>query len=43
VRAADASPFSYKILYLELPRVIRVIAVAHFGREPGYWKDRLEP
>jgi plasmid stabilization system protein ParE len=33
--------FPFSIIYLDDPDVIRVIAVAHSRRRPGYWKDRL--
>ena len=32
--------FPFGIIYRVDPEGIIVIAVAHFSREPGYWKDR---
>lgn len=34
--------FSYTLVFLELKEDIRVIAVAHLRRRPGYWLDRLK-
>ena len=33
--------FPYSLLYVEEPGRIRILAVAHHKRRPGYWKDRL--
>jgi plasmid stabilization system protein ParE len=33
--------FPFIISYRELPSFIQVVAVAHGGRRPGYWKERL--
>lgn len=33
--------FPFGVVYLELPRKIWVVALAHTSRRPGYWKDRL--
>lgn len=43
VRGAIARPFSYRVVYVELPRSLRVLAVAHLARHPDYWKGRVEP
>lgn len=32
--------FPFAIIYQEFESVIRVLAVAHCHRKPGYWKDR---
>jgi toxin ParE2 len=32
--------FPFAIVYQDTPTVIRVVAVAHGHRRPGYWKDR---
>jgi len=32
--------FPYAVYFLELPRTLRVIAVAHEKREPRYWLSR---
>ena len=33
--------FPYALIYLESPKKITIVAVAHCKRKPGYWKDRL--
>jgi plasmid stabilization system protein ParE len=33
--------FPYLVIYQEQPSAVRVIAVAHGGRKPGYWRRRL--
>lgn len=33
--------FPYAIVYIELEQEIRVLAVAHTSREPGFWRARL--
>lgn len=33
--------FPFVLFYRELPRVIKVVAVAHGYRHPDYWKYRL--
>jgi hypothetical protein len=34
--------FSYELIFSELKKDIRVIAVAHVRRRPGYWLNRLK-
>lgn len=41
VRRRAVMRFPYHVVYLELPTHIRILAVAHDRRKPGYWKDRL--
>jgi toxin ParE1/3/4 len=41
VRRAFARVFPYSILYSVEPDHILIIAVAHYSREPGYWRPRL--
>jgi plasmid stabilization system protein ParE len=36
------SRFPYGIIYQIKSRTLRIIAVAHLNRRPGYWKDRIE-
>lgn len=31
----------YSIIYADEPQTIRIIALAHHSRRPGYWKSRL--
>ena len=33
--------FPYAVIYHERKSVVRILAVAHGHRQPGYWKDRL--
>ncbi len=43
VRQAPVARFPYSILYvIEPDEHIRVIAVAHQKRRPGYWRERLQ-
>ena len=39
-RRAPVAGFPYHVVYLELPGSIRVLAVAHDSRRPGYWHSR---
>ncbi len=32
--------YPYTIFYRLTPRRIRIVAVAHHKRKPGYWKQR---
>jgi plasmid stabilization system protein ParE len=32
--------FPFPIVYLDDPEVVRIVAVAHNKRKPGYWKQR---
>ena len=42
VRRAGARHFPYSIALVELATVVRVLAVAHEMRRPGYWVGRLD-
>jgi toxin ParE1/3/4 len=33
--------FPYMIVFVELETAVRVVAVAHGARRPGYWRRRL--
>lgn len=33
--------FPYGVVYQVKPRSLRIIAVAHLNRRPGYWEERL--
>jgi hypothetical protein len=33
--------FPYQVVFIELERYIRVLAVAHERRRPGYWSQRV--
>lgn len=41
VRRAAARRFPYSIAFIELPTVVRILAIAHERRRPGYWVGRL--
>lgn len=42
VRQAPVKRFPYHVVYLEIAGSIRVLAIAHDRREPGYWAQRLD-
>jgi plasmid stabilization system protein ParE len=41
VRRRAVSRFPYHVIYLETATQIRILAIAHDRRKPGYWKTRL--
>ncbi len=41
VRRKLVRRFPYMIVFIELPLVVRVLAVAHVKRRPRFWQDRL--
>ena len=41
VRTCAVKRFPYSVVFLELPTEIRVLALAHTRRRPGYWRSRL--
>jgi toxin ParE1/3/4 len=41
VRRIAVKRFPYHVIYLETNAQIRVLAIAHDRRKPGYWKTRL--
>ena len=43
VRRRVVARFPYVIAYRVLDEVIRIDAVAHTRRRPGYWLDRIDP
>jgi toxin ParE1/3/4 len=32
--------FPYSLIYITVDQQIRILAVAHHSRRPGYWRDR---
>ena len=42
LRRALLDRFPYALVFVELEREIRIVAVAHTRRRPGYWFDRLD-
>jgi len=41
VRQLGVTRFPYHVVYLETSEEVRILAVAHDRRKPGYWKSRL--
>lgn len=41
VRRRAVTRFPYHVVYLETPTHIRILAIAHDRRKPGYWQERL--
>ena len=41
VRRLAVKRFPYHVVYLEAQTHIRILAIAHDRRKPGYWKSRL--
>lgn len=41
VRRLAVNRFPYHVVYLDTPDALRVLAIAHDRRKPGYWKCRL--
>ena len=33
--------FLFSVVYLDEPESLRVVAIAHAKRKPGYWKQRI--
>lgn len=33
--------FPYAVIYLDQPAEVWIVAVMHFKRSPGYWRERL--
>lgn len=41
VRRHFVRRFVYSIYYIDMDEEIRVLAIAHGHRRPGYWQDRM--
>ena len=41
VRRARLDRFPYAVVFLPLVTDIRILAVAHLRRRPGYWRERV--
>ena len=41
IRRALLPRFPYASIFIELPSEIRIVAVAHVKRHPGYWLNRI--
>jgi len=35
--------FPYHVIYLDWEGIIRILAFAHYSREPGFWFSRISP
>ena len=42
VRRVAVTRFPYHVVYLEPAPTLRILAIAHDRRKPGYWKGRLK-
>jgi plasmid stabilization system protein ParE len=40
IRKRRIDGFPHSVLYIELPTEVRILAVAHGRRQPGYWLSR---
>lgn len=41
VRRLAVKRFPFHVIYLETADALRVLAIAHDRRKPGYWRERL--
>jgi plasmid stabilization system protein ParE len=41
IRKRRIDGFPHSVVYLEMPNEVRILAVAHGRRKPGYWLRRL--
>lgn len=41
VRRHFSETFPYAVLYVEKADHVLILAIAHFKRRPGYWRERL--
>ncbi len=41
VKRVFVKRFPFSVYFIELPTRFRVLAVAHAGRRPFYWSDRI--
>ena len=42
IRRLAVARFPYHVVYLKPARELRILAIAHDRRKPGYWKKRLK-
>ena len=42
VRRRAVTRFPYHVVYLEMATHVRILAIAHDRRKPGYWKVRVK-
>lgn len=43
IRRAVLPRFPYGVVFVELADEVRIVAVAHAKRQPGYWLNRVRP
>ena len=41
VRSKGVSGFPYRVVYVVDDDILRIVAVAHAKRRPGYWRERV--
>lgn len=41
-RRRVSDQFPYAVIYWDQPDTLWIVALMHFRRRPGYWRDRLE-
>jgi len=41
VRSKGVSDFPYRVVYFVEGDLLRIVALAHAKRRPGYWRDRV--
>jgi len=41
VRSKGVADFPYRVVYFVEGDLLRIVAVAHAKRRPGYWRDRV--
>ena len=41
-RFAATRRFRYRVVFLEDPDVLRILAIRHVRQKPGYWHSRLD-
>lgn len=40
-REAAVKRFPYRVVFVELEQELRIVALAHVRRRPGYWRGRV--
>lgn len=43
VRSKGVTDFPYRVVYFLDEDLLRIVAVAHSKRRPGYWRERMTP
>ena len=41
VRSKGVNGFPYRVVYFVADDLVRIVAVAHTRRRPGYWRERV--